>query len=64
MSTFDTVVAILGTHLGLGDRAKSFTPSTLLLGAVPELDSMAIVAVLTAFEERFDLIIADDEIDA
>jgi len=35
-----------------------------LLGAVPELDSMAVVNVITALEEQFGFTIADDEIGA
>lgn len=34
-----------------------------LLGAVPELDSMAVVTVITTLEERFGITVADDEID-
>ena len=35
-----------------------------LLGAVPELDSMAVVSVITTLEERFGFTINDDELDA
>lgn len=37
--------------------------ATPLLGAVPELDSMAVVGVIGAIEERFEIIFDDDEID-
>jgi acyl carrier protein len=37
--------------------------SSRLLGAVPELDSMAVVTVITTLEERFGFSVADDEID-
>lgn len=36
--------------------------TTPLLGAIPELDSMALLAILTQIEERFGLAIPDDEI--
>jgi len=36
---------------------------TPLLGAIPELDSMAVVALITAIEERFGFTVDDDEID-
>ncbi len=49
--------------LNLGERARSFTPSSPLLGAVPELDSMAVVSILTALEEAFGFTVDDDEID-
>jgi acyl carrier protein len=39
------------------------TADTALLGAVPELDSMAVVSVITTLEERFGFAVADDEID-
>jgi len=41
----------------------SAAADTPLLGAVPELDSMAVVAILTMIEERFGLIVEDDEVD-
>ena len=58
------VIEILDRVLQLGDRAKRFTPATPLLGAVPELDSIAVVSVLTALEEQFGFFVEDDEIDA
>jgi acyl carrier protein len=39
------------------------TTASPLLGAVPELDSMAVVTVITTLEERFGFTVADDEID-
>lgn len=55
---------ILGEVLSLGDRADRFTSATPLLGSVPELDSMAVVTVITTLEERFGFTIEDDEISA
>ena len=57
------VQTVLEDVLGLRGRSSRFTPETALLGAVPELDSMAVVAVLTALEERLGFAVADDEID-
>lgn len=37
---------------------------TLLLGAIAELDSMAVVSILTIIEEDFGIEIYDDEISA
>ena len=54
---------VLDEVLSLGGRSSSFQRETHLLGAVPELDSMAIVSLITAIEERFGISIADDEID-
>lgn len=50
--------------LQLGDRADRIESGTILLGAVPELDSMAVVSVLTALEEQFGFVITDDEVSA
>ncbi len=55
---------ILGEILSLGDRANRFTDQTQLLGSLPELDSMAVVSVITTIEERFGIVIGDDEISA
>lgn len=57
------VLAIIDEALGLEGRALAFQPDTPLLGALPELDSMAVVGVLNLLEERFGFIIGDDEID-
>jgi acyl carrier protein len=58
------VLDILDEVLGLGGRAASMDSHTRLLGAVPELDSMGVVAVITTFEERFEHDIPDDELNA
>jgi acyl carrier protein len=34
-----------------------------LLGAIPELDSMAVVSLITSLEEQLGLTVDDDEID-
>ena len=57
------VLAILDEVLSLNGRAASFELDTALLGAVPELDSMAVVGVIIMLEERFGFIVEDDEID-
>lgn len=60
----DDIRSILSDALQLGIRAGNFTDDTPLLGSVPELDSMAVVTVLMGLEERFDMKIEDDEINA
>jgi acyl carrier protein len=57
------VIAALESALGIPGRLRDARADTPLLGAIPELDSMAVVAVLTGLEERFGLSIDDDEID-
>ena len=39
-----------------------FDATTPLLGALPELDSMAVVTLITTIEERFGIVVDDDEI--
>ena len=57
------IVALLDEILSLDGRSASFTEDTALLGALPELDSMAVVALITSIEERFGFSVDDDEID-
>lgn len=64
MATIDVVKQVLGETLQLGDRADNFTEGTPLLGSIAELDSMAVVTVITALEEQFDFFVEDDEISA
>jgi len=49
--------------LNLRGRSASFSLDTPLLGSIPELDSMAVVSVITSLEERFGFQVEDDEID-
>jgi acyl carrier protein len=64
MNTSERVRGILRDALHLGARADSITPATQLLGAIPEFDSMAVVAVLTMIEDEFGFSVADDEVSA
>jgi acyl carrier protein len=57
------VLRILDEVLSLNGRASSFTRETHLLGAIPELDSMAVVSLITSLEEQLGVAIDDDEID-
>lgn len=63
MDVMQEVLDVLGEALSLGDRAASFGTDTALLGAIPELDSMAVVTLITTLEDRFGIAIDDDEID-
>jgi acyl carrier protein len=64
MPSVQDVIGLLRDTLQLGDRARAFSHSTPLLGHVPELDSLAVVNVITALEERFGMTVNDDEISA
>ncbi|WP_372626981.1 acyl carrier protein [Arsukibacterium sp.] len=43
---------------------KDFTANTALLGAIPEFDSMAVIAVITELEDQLGIEFDDDEISA
>lgn len=62
MDTQNEVLNMLDDVLGLGGRALGFGADTALLGALPELDSMAVVTLITTMEERFGIVVSDDEI--
>lgn len=64
MATIDTVRKILGDTLQLGDRVEALDGATPLFGSIPEFDSMAVVTVITAMEDRFGFVVEDDEISA
>jgi acyl carrier protein len=64
MSHLDEVRNILVNVLVLNERAQDLNHDSALLGSIPELDSMAVVNVLTALEEYFGFTIEDDEISA
>ncbi len=55
---------ILSDVLSLGERKNFLKEDSALLGTVPELDSMAVVNVITAMEEHFGISVDDDEISA
>ncbi|MAZ90114.1 MAG: acyl carrier protein [Cellvibrionaceae bacterium] len=55
---------VLTEVLQLGERGSEFELSSPLLGAVPEFDSMAVVAVITALEDNYGITVDDDEITA
>lgn len=63
MNVKQEVAALLDEVLGLQGRSAAFDGDTPLLGAVPELDSMAVVAVITGLEEHFGFVVEDDDID-
>lgn len=54
------VINVLDEVLSLGGRAASFDRDTHLLGAIPELDSMAVATLITTLEERLGIVVDDD----
>jgi acyl carrier protein len=57
------VLRVLDEVLSLKGRGLAFTRETHLLGAIPELDSMAVVTLITTLEEQLGIVVDDDEID-
>ncbi|MDO8314845.1 MAG: acyl carrier protein [Rugosibacter sp.] len=57
------VLLLLDATLGLRGRGLAFVPETRLLGALPEFDSMTIINLVTGLEDRFGVLITDDEIE-
>ena len=62
MHNLKEVLAVLDEVLSLGGRSASFDRDTPLLGAIPELDSMAAATLITALEDRFGIVVYDDDI--
>lgn len=57
------VLRILDEVLSLNGRTASFNRDTPLMGAIPELDSMAVVSLITSLEDQLGLVVDDDDID-
>jgi acyl carrier protein len=64
MHSLEEVKQIVIDTLGLGVRGAALNAASPLLGALPELDSMAVINLITALEEHYGISIADDEISA
>ena len=64
MQHLEEVKKILSDVLSLGERKNSLKEDSSLLGSIPELDSMAVVNLITAMEEHFGIAVDDDEITA
>ncbi len=63
MDTEQEVLKILDEVLDLKGAARAMSAESPLLGAIPELDSMAVLTVITTLEERFGFTVADDDLD-
>lgn len=63
MDVTKEVLRVLDEVLSLNGRAAEFTRDTPLLGAIPELDSMAVVSLITSLEDQFGMVVDDDDID-
>lgn len=60
----DPVKAVVANTLGLDDRADMLDATTPLLGHLPELDSMAVLELVLALEDRFGITIQGEDLTA
>jgi acyl carrier protein len=60
---YEQVMLALERSLNIPLPRDRFGPQSALLGAIPEFDSMAVVALLTNLEEQFGFVVEDDEVD-
>ena len=63
MDVLKEVIRALDEVLSLEGRGLNFSRETHLLGSISELDSMAVVTLITTLEDRFGIVVDDDEID-
>jgi acyl carrier protein len=62
VAMLENVRDVLVNVLGIEDRADRLTESTALFGGLPELDSMAVVELVVALEQRFGIEISDEDV--
>jgi acyl carrier protein len=53
---------VLADVLNLGSRADALTAASALLGALPELDSMAVAALIGGIEDHFAITFEDEDL--
>ena len=59
----NSVLAIIDRQLGLHGMALHFTADSRLHGHLPQLDSMAVVAIVAAIEEDLNIEFPEAELD-
>jgi|SRR6476661_8418590 len=60
-ATLEGVKDVIVGTLGIEERRASLDAETTLFGGIPELDSLAVVELAAALEDRFGLVIDDEE---
>ena len=63
MTILEKLLTILDNELHLKGEALNFTEDTKLRGSLLQLDSMAIVSVITALEEQLGFEFPEDQLD-
>ena len=64
MVSLEELKALIGEVLQISDRMDKLGENDILLGGIPEFDSMAVVSLLTVIEENYGIMIDDDEVSA
>ncbi|MDG0996840.1 MAG: acyl carrier protein [Gammaproteobacteria bacterium] len=64
MVTVAQVLDVVAESLGCTIDVRAMQAEDALLGALPELDSIGIVGLITALESRFNIQFEDDDLDA
>ena len=64
MVALQQVLDVLAESLDGAVELDQMSEEAPLLGAIPELDSMAIVGIITSIEDHFGITFDDDELDA
>lgn len=64
MTVTETIKQLLIDVLELGTHGQQLERDSHLLGSLPEFDSVAVISVITALEERFDIVVDDEDISA
>lgn len=62
MNHLPDVLRVLDDALQLQGRSATFNRDTPLLGALPELDSMAVLALVSGLEAHFGIAFSDDQL--
>ncbi len=62
MDVLNDILALVAEVLQID--TSGMDDSTELLGSIPEFDSMAVVMLITALEEKMEISVDDDEISA
>jgi len=62
MTVTEQILRVLDDTLSLQGRSQDFDRDTPLLGALPELDSMAVLALITSLESHFGIAFSDDDL--
>lgn len=60
-TTLGEVVDVLVRVLAIEDRRDTIGADTALLGELPELDSLAVVELAVALEDRFGIVVDDED---